>query len=205
MELEIQRDWNDMSDQAFGYPMTLAGLREFCHPGGGPLSQPIQWGVDTVACNGWVVVRLETAVEKYEEHPEADRVRLRIEGAPWDRARLVPEDAWRNLAERRATLLRYGSWPAFGLKRGKWNLRTLRMVGVGDGFVTTEALLQMVARLPRAEIAVQTLGAGWLPFRFRGGTGMLWKVTAARLGRKGDLPPARFALWRGNRELFDRM
>ena len=156
----------------FHYPVTAEQLRELCHPDPGhAFAEPFRWGDDWGVANGWLGLRVRTFLDC--EWVSAEAVE-RIERLPWGRFEKVQDD-WGKLDDRRGGLWRHGEsrvWQR--LQDGRAVPWTLQRVNVGPGCVqVTRGMLQLVSKLPRAEVNLGPMGQEWLMVRFNGGEGFL--------------------------------
>lgn len=149
----------------FPYPLPLHALAEFCHPAPASiLSRPVSHGGETLVGNGHLALRIRKGQWMDSEHAAASAAYLeRFERLPWDFAPTALE--WHCLDDVRGTLFR-------GAAIGFWfngEPAPCPVVWVAETIRVRLSLLQLIARLPRAEICARL---GELLIRFSGGIGI---------------------------------
>jgi hypothetical protein len=200
-----------------GWPVSSDLLAPFCHPQSGhAFSLPFTINGTTYAANGWLALKLDKPEPKsFRPHPNP-RAETRLAGIlPEDwRPRGAPIDmdherGWRRLDEKGGAIWKLGPIPFWVKREGKWNAAPDPRVIVGCRSIPL-ALIQLIARLPRAEIWTcnpldcRMRGSRAVPFRFNGGCGVIanWKdghagergwhlfgYPSARIGPLGSLTP----------------
>lgn len=192
----------------FPYPITLEAVAEFCHPDpANVFGQPFRWGDDWAVANGFAVMRVRSFLDCDREAPEAV---ARIEALPWSFFAPRRDDelgtagsrtdakAWGKLDDKRPALWKHGKSPFWQqTAAGAWFRRTLRRVEVGEsGVQVTVPGLQLVSKLPRAEVFTGRTALPWCFFRFNGGEGML-------RGFEGkDRRPCGYWIFKGRTDFF---
>lgn len=157
----------------FHHPLTPEALDAFCSPAQDScFAAP--WGSDgaTYAANGYCVLRYDRDFA-YTVNQEAAS---RIAPLPWrfHTSDALRATAWGELDRVRGGLWRDGLQEPFGTSPdGKRFAKIARRVLVGESYVCVPVpILQLISRLPRAEVYTGPLGAEWLLFRFNGGIGL---------------------------------
>ena len=157
----------------FTHPLTPEALAAFCSPATDScFADP--WGVDgaTYAANGYCVLCYERDFAYTGNH----EAQSRIEALPWafHHSATLRATAWGELDRVRGGLWRDGLLEPFGTSPdGKRFAKIARRVLVGESYVCVPVpILQLISRLPRAEVYTGPLGAEWLLFRFNGGIGL---------------------------------
>lgn len=192
--------------KGFGYPLTLEALRQLCHPGEGHWSQPFRSpdGQAVYTCNGWLLVRVDTWVEEFEELEGARGQLPWILKHPWHRVEGEREEFFQPMEGHTGGLWKGGTqWPTHQRAPGnRWLVRTLRPVGVGPEFVTSQALLQLVSLLPGVRVHIRTPHGEPMPIRFRGGAALLRPFCWETLEKRVAAP--RWRIYAGRKESFER-
>lgn len=173
----------------YHYPVTVEQVSEWCSPDERSVfAAPFRWGDDWGVANGWMALRVRSFLDCDRECPEAVE---RIGRLPWDvlvNAMVPPGgEKWGNLDERRGGLWRGGEvrvWQrAMVHGKSRWVPWTLKRVTVGPyRRQVTQGMLQLVSKLPRAEVWLGDGPDGWLMFRFNGGYGLAKTFKEARPG-----------------------
>lgn len=176
------------SRKRLGYPVHTADLAVFCHPGGTPvgdaLAAPFSWGGSVYASNGHMAIRLDKFFgDLPPENPElhariAPRLPLgNCHFAPDPRILTKKEDYekhWRPLDFAGAHIWHGGPVPTFYVDAaGRPFLNKDTIVRVGSGRLGYLALIQLLARLPRAEVAIDGTLHNGICCRFNGGVAAL--------------------------------
>lgn len=151
------------------YPLPQAALAEFCHPGAWHVfSAPVRGEAEILAGNGYVALRAHRGAWLDREIPAASEEFLKRFGKiPWCRFEAIKDELWKPLGDLRGRLESHGridpwlkGWPA---PSPVWRV---------DEFRVRLAWLQLIARLPRCEVATgRATDSCPLFFRFSGGRG----------------------------------
>lgn len=152
----------------YRYPLPEFALVDFCHPAAGHVfARACRHDGEILAGNGYVALRAARGWWVYDEFPPAGEEFLaRFEALPWGRA---PGGPWRALDDARGALYRRGALRLWDGAR----VAPSPVWRVGDCVVRLSAL-QLVARLPRAEIHTGLADRDDpLFFRFSGGRGII--------------------------------
>lgn len=176
----------------FPYPLPAYALTEFCHPR--PTHDfhvPVRHEKNILAANGYLAIQASRGNWLDEDFPTAPSAFLtRFNVLPWDVHKAAcDKHPWTHLHDIKGTLNERGQ---IGLWL-KQRLAPSPVWRVRDAFVYL-SFLQLIARLPRAEVfhGPQALDAP-LFFRFSGGVGMIPanpKLLTNRLSSRSILQPA---------------
>lgn len=158
--------------KGFPFPLPESALAEFCHPDERhTLARPMRAGREILAGNGYMAIRCRKGNWIDREFPEADRYFLeRFDKLPWHRfAELTASDAWDALDTVRGPMSRHGALAVWNGTKTQacpiWRVRD---------HVVRLSFLQLVARLPRAEVFTGPASrADGMFFRFSGGVGIV--------------------------------
>ena len=161
------------SKRPFAHPLQLDALAFFCHPRHAVFLSPVRHPDGAIyAANGYVAVRLSRGPLIHDDSiPAASGEFLqRVDPLPWarfvhDPATHFAPPAWRGFDDARGTLYRDAPldlWP-----RGRMT-EDVPVLTAGGPLVPL-ALLQLVARLPRAEVMMVGSRTDSLFIRFSGG------------------------------------
>lgn len=173
------------SKRPFGHPVPLEAIEYFCHPLEGHRYHLPAWGRDgkLYAGNCWVAVRFFnfSAAQGTGTMDVVDA----IGKLPWHVSSAhAPADAWRRLDDVTGDIFREGLFPAW-----RDDLKAFRgdpPVCINHGFMVPAAALQMVSRLPRAEVyTVLDRADRFVPFRFNGGEGLMARLSAKQMAQSG--------------------
>lgn len=160
--------------KGFPYPLPVEALKEFCHPVEGHImARPMRRGGEILAGNGYMAIIARRGNWIDAEFPEAAPEFLaRLEKLRWGRLFevMAKSEAWDALDRLRGTLGRHG--PLEVWNSGK--IHACPIWRVRDSLVRL-SMLQLVARLPRAEVYTgpQALPEDGMMFRFSGGCGIV--------------------------------
>lgn len=159
--------------KGFPFPLPESALAEFCHPAEtSGLSVPMRMGNEIVAANGYMAIRCRRGAWIDAEFPEAwTDFSARVEKLPWARFETITKsDAWDALDLLRGALGRHG--PLAVWNGGK--IHACPIWRVRDALVRL-SMLQLVARLPRAEVFTgpPANADDGMFFRFSGGIGIV--------------------------------
>lgn len=157
--------------RGFGYPLPVEALGAFCHPEPWhALCRPVRSGTEVLAGNGYLALRVERGRWLPADFQQGSAEVLgRFGKIPWGTFPQASEN-WKALHEVEAQIFSHGEihpWKESGLAPTPiW--RVANEINVRLSF------LQLVAKLPRAEVWVgSTSGVAPLWFRFSGGLGMI--------------------------------
>ncbi len=182
------------SKKRLGFPISAEALQALCHPDHRhayhrPVMLPSD---DLAAANGWLMLKAHKfALPAPDPATPAFLDR-------WDRAGKWRRDTWTDGHDWRptddifGTLFRFGPKPVWEPTRVRYHLRRHPAALVGRAAIVPIALLQLVARLPRAEVRADISDHSQpLPFRFNGGRGHIANHAAALMGKQAVsvLPP----------------
>lgn len=174
------------------YPLPQAALAEFCHPGAWHVfAAPARGDSEIMACNGYLALRAHRGAWLDREIPAASADFMeRFGKIPWGRYVKIRDEAWRPLGELRAKLEFHGRIEPW-LKGRPAPSPVWRV----DEFRVRLAWLQLIARLPRCEVATgQATDDCPLFFRFSGGRGAI--LPDSRMGT-----PA-FTIFEAGKDIF---
>lgn len=188
------------SRRPFPYPLDVESLRCCCHPRNEVFRRPVRDAAGVWAANGYVAVRVTRGILTFDDtipepYPEFTVAMQRL---PWD---LLTGDGaagavWRKLDDHRGTIYRGGPDRILPLWENGRMTEDCPVMTAASCLVPL-AMLQLLARLPRAEMRMQT--GDFLAVRFSGGEALVpgrWRHHAVK-------PPARFALLRTKDDLAD--
>ena len=157
--------------KGFGFPLPAYALDEFCHPADwSAFHKPRRVAGEVLVGNGYVALRVSKGAFLDTDYAPATAEFLsRFGKLPWLRAeKLATADGWRGLDGWHAALGHRGSM-------GMWlgdKLCPSPVWRVGTALVRL-SVLQVVARLPRAEVFFEADPGKPLFVRFSGGTGIV--------------------------------
>ena len=156
----------------FPYPVPPEVLEAFRHvKAGHDFEFPRRVGLEVVAANGYAAIRCQRGRWLDAEYEEAGGPFLyRLGGIPWDRFGRLEDWRWKSLDGIRAAMFAHGVH-GFWIE-GKERVNPCPVWRVGD-VVVRLSLLQLVGRLPRAEVAWTGDSDSPLWFRFSGGRGAI--------------------------------
>lgn len=182
------------SKRPFGSPLTEEALPYFCHPTLAPFRHPVRHPEDGLvyAASGFIACRFRTGRWFAEEFPAAPPEWVeRVAALPWvgflPDPRCLVEPVWRMMDDSRGTIYRDGPLPLW-LPDGRLNRNPL--VHTAGGPIVPLALLQLIARLPRAEVRMTAGSQNPLFIRFNGG-----EAIVPPMFRCGVQPPHKFSLF----------
>jgi hypothetical protein len=169
------------SKRPFYHPIPAEALEWFTHPRAGHVYEFPGWGRDgnLYCANGWVAVRFFSFPSSFGTAPMTmvDRL-LKL---PWRRAQdtsrnlAEPAGTWRALDDCTLDIYRDGIFPMWRDERGGY--RVDPAVRINHGALVPAVSLQLIARLPKAEIRTVIDRGEPVAFRFRGGEGLLAQLT----------------------------
>lgn len=184
----------------FHFPLSYEDLMNFCHPREGHYYEfPFMFGNGVAACNGWIALSVDSYVDCELELNEAES---RVKLLPWDAWKEgldeQPAERWGVVDDRRGGKAVNGKdqfWEAVSLT--KWKANTGEdngwMVQVGHHQnIIPCPIMQLIGRLPRAEVYLRNYRDDLLPFRFNGGKGFAKCL---------DVPATKWKLWQESRDL----
>jgi hypothetical protein len=184
----------------FGHPLTEWDVRQFTHPDPSDSLHRVHINAagQILAANGTVALRVENGRWLPADFtPAPPAVLDRLAKLPWEKFPVdAPPEQWRAMDEAIPALFRFQFDPVFERKAGtppRWKFFPSVPVRVADGPDVALGILQLISRLPRAELHVEGLRReSPVFFRFTGGAG----VIAYR--RTGDM--FRFSIFKPQRD-----
>lgn len=142
------------SKRPFYYPAPMEAAEFFCDPARDPFKTPYTHGYKVLAANGYVAIRFgnyKAGPDAYGEAPF--RFLKRFWTLPWDDFDREPSE-WRSMDDSRGTI--YGRGELLPLwtpnDKGGFSFTRDKLVCTAGGPLVPLALLQLLARLPRAEV-----------------------------------------------------
>jgi len=176
------------SEDPFRHPVHRDHLPYFVHPGGVPEFEAPFLHDGVVHCNnGWLAIRFHNMpTDGIEENAEASEKMAKV---PWgDIAKCTDQDNWRPLHDARASLFKFGARPCWHRVDDAFQPILRPLCWVGPGRVADVGFLQLLSRLPRAEVWAWDVGRKLPVFvRFNGGEAILapiqedhWNATGAK-------------------------
>jgi hypothetical protein len=165
-------------NDSWPYPLPETALSEFCHPADWHVfANPARGDSEILACNGYLALRAHRGAWLDREIPAAGKDFMeRFLKIPWGRYVKIRDDAWRPLSDMRSKLEFHGRIDPW--LRGRPAPSPVWLV---DEFRVRLTWLQLIARLPRCEVATgQATDACPVFFRFSGGRGAI--LPDARMG-----------------------
>jgi len=168
------------SKRPFHFPIPAEALPYFCHPALEPFTAQVNHDGLAYAASGFVALRVRRFQGYAEDLPECPPFLLkRILSLPWDDfGRETARTEWRLMDDARGTIYRGGPLPLWLEEKGKTVLSRDTLVRTAGGPLVPLAMLQLIARLPRAEIRMvpdsnRIPGENPILFRFSGGEGII--------------------------------
>lgn len=167
----------------FGFPLSLDHARRFCHPASGHVfSRPWAAKKMTWVANGYVCLQIDTWLDVPAEN---DAARKRTHELPWHTVTEWNQDDENTgvLDDRRGGLFQFGEQEMWRRNTaGLWQANVKGLVAVGHySTVIPIAVLQLIAKLPRAKVRVKGGGCHFLPFTFSGGRGLAAAIAGAQM------------------------
>lgn len=156
----------------FRFPVPPDALAAFCHPSPHHIFHLPRRIADTVcAANGHVAIRCTRGHWSPEDYMGAtDAYILRIQKLPWNSAPINSE-FWSPLDDARGTIYRHAPRAIFGSDNKLCHSPSVR---VGKLVVMPLSIIQLIARLPRCEVYINSFTiTDPLFFRFSGGAGIV--------------------------------
>lgn len=177
------------SKKPLGYPVPLEGLAIFAHPDPEHIFARVALLPSHAVgvCNGWL--KLEADKFQVGDVEPASPEFL----ARWDQRdrrgwgpRTLWDDTqpWRALDDVAGTLWRFGARPAWEKTRTRWHPRLTPAIRIGPAGIVPLAMLQLAARLPRAQVLTDTLRDAPVRVRFNGGRLMLHNHATSLAGQE---------------------
>jgi hypothetical protein len=165
-----------LSSRPFAYPLPGSALQEFCHPDPlHPFAAPLRWDDEALAANSYIAIRARRlALDLHDLPPATPDLLSRVERLPWAAfPSTAPAHHWGNLDDHRGDI--YARAPIRFLARhdGRWITALSPAWRIAGSVVVPLSMLQLIARLPRAEVYLEGLANGPLYFRFTGGLGIM--------------------------------
>ena len=175
------------SKRAFGHPVPAEALPWFCHPEPGHIYHAPVFGADgNLYCsNGYIAVRFFNFTESFGTGGAAMLERLQGLGE-WYRSPHEDATAWRKLDDCTLDLFRDGVLPMWDASSGKARYCVAPAVAV-NARVVPAASLQLVSRLPRAEVFTAPERHLPVPFRFNGGEGLMARLSDKQTEKAGRM------------------
>lgn len=161
----------------FQNPLTIDDLRQFTHPRPDHVFHvPFLWQDGLAACNGHMLILASRGLWLEKEHPEpAGEALERLQKIHIPDYTAPPADSWVSLGDHSYDILRKPSPKPIWSDNHKLRYSPLWLIA-GE-FLARLSFLQIIARLPRAEICLHLIRAqSPLPFRYTGGRGLLAPV-----------------------------
>ena len=160
-----------MTHEPFSNPLPEPALDAFCHPSPTSLfSRPARGDRELLAANGYMAIRAHRGAWLENEHPPASEKFLqRFNRLPWGTFETLNPDDWRDLAVVQPHMRKHG--PLAVWRDTAPQLHPSPVWRVGDVLVRL-SMLQLLARLPRCEVAWTHRG-GPLWFRCTGARGCI--------------------------------
>jgi len=144
----------DPSKRPFYYPAPAAAAEFFCHPSLDPFTRPVHHGYKILAANGYIAIRFANYAPREEAYEEAPfRFLKRFWSLPWDQFDREPSE-WRTIDDSRGTIYSRRELHPLWIPDGKggFTFTKEKLVCTAGGPLVPLALLQLLARLPRAEV-----------------------------------------------------
>lgn len=170
----------------FGHPIPMSALEHFCHPTVPEFQVPVTLPTgETAAASGYIAIRTTIPLELT---PAATPAFIqRFEKLPWstfDRLSHPSFDKdWKPLEDAALTLFRFGPKPLWHHTPNNPVVPTnATPVRVGDAAIAPLACLQLLFRLPRAQILTSNRLGDPIFCRFNGGRAIIGarKLTQAK-------------------------
>ena len=162
------------SRHPFGHPLPADALRYFCHPSRPGFTAPVRHPDGTVhAASGYIALIARRGYWMDTDFQRASPDFLaRIARLPWDRFDHAGQHGeWQDLDSIRGRLFRFG---VADLWHGPRAHTADKLVVIAGAPAYPLAVLQLISRLPKAEVCVSgTTVMGPVLFRFAGGHGIL--------------------------------
>lgn len=160
------------SKRPFHHPVPAAALDYFVHPRPGHHYAAPAWGRDSklYCSNGYIAIRFFGFPSSFGRAPMTmvDRL-LRL---PWrSRSEFEKPSDWRSIDDCTGDLFAPGVLPMWKSERGGFCVDPC--VRLNHAALLPLASLQLISRLPKAEIYTVIARGQPIPFRFRGGEGLL--------------------------------
>lgn len=162
-----------MTPDPFGNPLPSVALDAFALPGRQmhPFSRPMRGDGEIMAANGYMALRAYRGHWLDRDYPNADAAFLeRLNRLPWERYQAIRPEAWRPI-DSIADKLRFRGTLALW-QAGTTRLSPSPVWRVGRPLARL-SMLQLLARLPRCELAWQEFPESPLWFRCSGARGCI--------------------------------
>ncbi len=174
------------SKRPFGHPLPLEAPDYYRHPQAGHLFAQAAWGRDSklYVSNGYVALRFFHFTAACGPGPQAVVDRLRRQA--WPTGKHEDPAAWRKMDDCTLDLFREGIFPPWSLAGEALRYRVDPCVRVNHGVLVPAVSLQAISRLPRCEIYTTTDRTAPLTFRFKGGEGLVARLTEAQEARRSE-------------------
>jgi hypothetical protein len=160
----------------YPFPLPESALRDFCHPRKSDiLSKPWRDGRNLFAANGHIALRASRGAwidDEFDDIPQD--VNERLQALPWSRLEdRLHDKNWKLLDNVANMLFRYPQRPLFYQSNGKTLVNPCPTWMLGNTLVKL-SVIQMVARLPRAEAFIKHgQRNGPIYIRYSGGVGII--------------------------------
>lgn len=178
----------------FGYPISGATLHCFCYPCPRHVyHRPVLLPSNAAAAsNGWLAIKADKFLLPSPQPASPAFLERWDDGPPWQRDAFLDSHDWRALDDIAGTLFRFGPRPVWEQTVRRFHLRRHPCIRIGAATILPLALVQLIARLPRAEIRADTPTiANPVAFRFNGGRGVVYNHAPELAGQEATVvcPP----------------
>ena len=166
------------SKRPFRHPVPAEAVAFFCHPRAGHIYEKPAWGRDGAlyASNGWLALRFFGFPASMGTGPQT--VVDRLGKLPWHSATYEDPKAWLMTDDCTLDLFRDGVFEMWRDAAGGY--RVDPAVRINHGALVPAVSLQLISRLPRCEIYTKLDREMPVPFRFRGGEGLLARLNSGQ-------------------------
>jgi hypothetical protein len=171
------------SKRPFRHPVPAEAVDYFCHPRAGHALEKPAWGRDSnlYASNGWVAVRFFGFPASMGTGPQT--VVDRLQRLRWHSATYEDPKAWRLMDDCTLDIFREGLFEMWKDERGAY--RVDPPARINHGTLVPVVSLQLISRLPRCEVYTTVDREMPVPFRFRGGEGLIARLSHAQEAAAG--------------------
>jgi hypothetical protein len=144
------------SKRPFRFPLPESALPYFCHPDHVPFTAPVRLESGEMgAASGWVALRVRRFHGFAEEYPPASAEFVeRFEALPWAKWPDLTGREWRKFDAVAGTLWRDPPLSLWRMESMKWRISRQKLVRVAGAPLVPLALLQLLSRLPAAELCL---------------------------------------------------
>lgn len=161
------------SKRPFGLPLPGAAAEWLCHPDERhTYHRPAMVGETLCIGNGWLVIEAERFLLPAPEDA-SPAFQQRWQAIRWPSRGALFQPDLRTLDDVAGTLWRFGPKPPWERGSMNWHPRVQPAVQIGKAAIVPLAMLQLIARLPRAQVEAQTILGQPVEFAFNGGRGLL--------------------------------